>query len=72
MFNNLNAEGSKQNDYSEGFGHLWAVAADNNARNQVGDANNNMAVSTTQLTEIAGGSFQTIPFKPLCGIINQM
>ena len=31
MFNNFTAEGSRYNDYSEGFGHVWEGTVDPHA-----------------------------------------
>ncbi|MFM7980233.1 MAG: hypothetical protein ACKPKO_13040 [Candidatus Fonsibacter sp.] len=43
----------------EGFGNVWEGFADN------------IAVSDTYLKGIAGGTYQTVLFKPLSGILNQ-
>ena len=59
LFSNFSAEDSRFNDYGEGFGNVWEGYADN------------IAVSDTYLKGIAGGSYQTVLFKPLSGILNQ-
>ena len=68
MFNNFTSEGSRYNDYSEGFGNVWEGVQDPNALNGV--ANNANAVSTATLPGIPGASYQTVLFKPLSGILN--
>ena len=52
MFNNLTSEGSRYNDYSEGFGNVWEGVQDPNALN--GANNNANAVSITTLQGIPG------------------
>ena len=69
MFNNFTAEGSRYNDYSEGFGNVWEGTVDPNALS--GAANNAAAVSAVSLVGIPGASYQTVLFKPLSGILNQ-
>ena len=69
MFNTFSAEGSRYNDYSEGFGHVWEGTVDANALSGV--ANNAAAVSAVSLVGISGASYQTVLCKPLLGILNQ-
>ena len=49
MFNNFRTEGSRYNDYAEGFGHVWESGGvhDSRARAIVGNANNGNVVSYT-------------------------
>ena len=65
----ITAEGSRYNDYSEGFGNVWEGFQDPNALN--GAVNNGSAVSIIYLPGIPGASYQTVLFKPLSGILNQ-
>ena len=69
MFNNFTAEGSRYNNYSDGFGHVWKGVQDPNALNGV--VNNGSAVSTEYLPGIPGAQYQPVLFKPLSGILNQ-
>ena len=69
MFNNFTAEGSRYNNYSDGFGHVWEGVQYPNALN--GIVNNGSAVSTAYLPGIPSASYQTVLFKPLSGILNQ-
>ena len=66
-------EGSRYNDYAEGFGHVWESGGvyDSRARNLDGAANNGNAVSINRIPGIFGSSFQTVIFKPLSSIVNQ-
>ena len=45
---------------------------DNDAQNVFARGNNNGVVSGTCVKGRAGGSYQTVLFKPLSGILNQM
>ena len=69
MFNNFSAEGSRYNDYSEGFGNVWESFQDPNVLN--GAVNNGSALSIIYLPGSPGASYQTVLFKPLSGILNQ-
>ena len=69
MFNNFTAEGSRYNNYSDGFGHVWEGVQYPNALNSI--AKNGSAVSTAYLPGIPSASFQPVLFKPLSGILNQ-
>ena len=70
MFNNFTSEGSRYNDYAEGFGNVWEGVNGPSAVNGV-DNNGVHEVSTAILTGIPGASYQTVLFKPLSGILNQ-
>ena len=69
----LSTEGSRYDDYAEGFGNVWGSGGvyDSGARNLDGTANTGNAVSINQIPGIFGSSFQTVIFKPLSGIFNQ-
>ena len=58
MFNKLTAEGSRYNDYAEGFGHVWEGVTDPNALNGVD--NNDIAVSTV---ETHARQFYSSPYR---------
>ena len=58
MFNKLTAEGSRYNDYAEGFGHVWEGVTDPNALN--GADNNDIAVSTV---ETHARQFYSSPYR---------
>ena len=70
MFTNFTNEGSRYNDFAEGFGAVRAVYGDNNARTLAGAANANV-VTDTIIGGIPGLSHQAVMFKPLSGIFNQ-
>ena len=70
MFNNFTSEGSRYNDYAEGFGNVWERVNDPNALVGV-NSDGVYAVSTAVITGMPGASFQTVLFKPLSGILNQ-
>ena len=57
MFNNFTAEGSRSNDYSEGFGYVWEGFQDPNVLN--GAVNNGSALCIISLPGILGASHQT-------------
>ena len=59
MFNNFITEGSRRNDFTEGFGTVWEGYADNHAQNLAG-ANNSNVVTDVMVRGIPGGSFQTV------------
>jgi hypothetical protein len=69
MFNNFTSEGSRYNDYSEGFENVWEGVKYPSALNGV--VNNGSAVSTEYLPGIPGAQYQPVRFKPLSGILNQ-
>ena len=54
MFNNFTAEGSRYNDYSEGFENIWDGVQDPNVLN--GAVNNGSALSIIHLPGIPGAS----------------
>ena len=70
MFNNFINEGSRYNDFAEGFGAVWEGFADNNALTLAGATKANV-VYDAQIKGIPGLSYQTVMFKPLSGIFNQ-
>ena len=69
MFNKITAEGSRYNDYAEGFGNVWEGFQDPNVLN--GAVNNGSALSIIYPPRIPGASYQTVLFKPLPGILSQ-
>ena len=73
MFNIFTSEGSRYNDYAEGFGNLWESrdTLDSRAQNTAANGNNPNAVYIERITGIFGNSYQTVIFKPLLGILYQ-
>ena len=70
MFNNLINEGSRYNDFAEGFGAVREGFADTKALVLAGAASANV-VTDAQIKGIPGLSYQTVMFKLLSGIFNQ-
>ena len=68
MFYNFTAEGSRYNDYSEGFGNVWEGFQDPNVLN--GAVNNGSAWSIKYMPGIPGASYQTFLFNPLSELLN--
>ena len=73
MFNYFTTEGSRYNEYAEGFGHVRESGGvqDSRARNVGNNANHAKVVSINQIPGIFGSSFQTVICKPLSGVFNQ-
>ena len=65
MFNNFTAEGSRSNDYSEGFGYVWEGFQDPNVLNGA-----QRIVYHTSAKD-PRGIIPDISFNPLSGLLNQ-